>query len=41
MMSFEEFKKLVKGMKAVYTSQSFLPDAESVKIWYQLLKDIP
>lgn len=41
MMRFEEFKKLVKGMKAVYTSQSFLPDAESVKIWYQLLKDIP
>ena len=40
-MSFEEFKKLVKGMKAVYTSPSFLPDAESVKIWYQLLKDIP
>ena len=41
MMSFEEFKKLVKGMKAVYTSQSFLPDAESIKIWYQLLKDMP
>ena len=40
-MNFDEFKRLVKGMKAVYTSQSFLPDAESVKIWYQLLKDIP
>lgn len=40
-MNFDEFKRLVKGMKAVYTSQSFLPDAESVKIWYQLLKDMP
>ena len=40
-MRFEEFKKLVKGMKAVYTSQNFLPDAESIKIWYQLLKDMP
>lgn len=40
-MSFDEFKRLAKGMKAVYTSQNFLPDAESVKIWYQLLKDIP
>lgn len=40
-MNFDEFKRLVKGMKAVYTSQSFLPDAESIKIWYQLLKDMP
>ena len=39
-MSFEEFKRLVKGMKAVYTSQSFLPYANSVKIWYELLKDM-
>lgn len=41
MMNFDEFKRLVKGMKAVYTSQNFLPDAESIKIWYQLLKDMP
>lgn len=40
-MNFDEFKRLVKGMKAVYTSQNFLPDAESIKIWYQLLKDMP
>ena len=40
-MNFDEFKRLVKGMKAVYTSQSFLPDANSVKIWYELLKDMP
>ena len=40
-MTFNEFKVLVKGMKAVYTSPNFLPDADSVKIWYELLKDLP
>ena len=40
-MDFDEFKVLVKGLKAVYTSERFLPDPESVKIWYSLLKDIP
>lgn len=40
-MKFEQFKVLVKGMKAVYTSPNFLPDADSVKIWYELLKDLP
>lgn len=40
-MTFNEFKVLVKGMKAVYTSPNFLPDADSVKIWYRLLGDLP
>ena len=40
-MTFNEFKVLVKGMKAVYTSPNFLPDADSVKIWYRLLEDMP
>lgn len=40
-MSFEEFKILVKGMKAVYTSEKFLPDGDSVKIWFSMLQDIP
>lgn len=39
-MTFNEFKVLVKGMKAVYTSPNFLPDADSVKIWYRLLGDM-
>ena len=39
-MIFEEFKILVKGMKAVYTSERFLPDADSIKIWYQMLQDL-
>ena len=40
-MTFDEFKVLVRGMKAVYTSLNFLPDADSIKIWYKLLKDMP
>ena len=40
-MDFDKFKILVKGMKAVYTSPNFLPDADAVKIWYRLLQDIP
>lgn len=39
-MDFNEFKVLVKGMKAVYTSERFLPDADSVKIWFQMLGDL-
>lgn len=31
---------MVKGLKAVYTSDKFLPDEDSIKIWYVLLKDI-
>lgn len=40
-MEFDKFKILIKGLKAVYTSERFLPDADSVKIWYSMLKDIP
>lgn len=39
-MTFDEFKLLAKGMKSVYTSEKFLPDAESIKIWYQMLQDL-
>lgn len=39
-MEFNEFKILVKGLKAVYTSPNFLPDADSVRIWYKLLQDM-
>ena len=28
-------------MKAVYTYPSFLPDADALEIWFQLLKDLP
>ena len=39
-MIFDEFKILVKGMKAVYASERFLPDADSIKIWFSLLHDL-
>lgn len=40
-MTKDEFKILAKGMKAVYTYPSFLPDTDALEIWYQLLKDLP
>ena len=39
-MTKEEFKILAKGMKAVYTQQNFLPDADALNIWYTLLQDL-
>ncbi len=39
-MTFDEFKILAKGLKSVYTSPNFLPDADSVKIWFSLLSDL-
>lgn len=39
-MKIEEFNILVKGLKAVYTYERFLPDADSIKIWFNLLKDL-
>ena len=40
-MELNEWKNLAKGLKAVYTRDTFLPDAESVKMWFMLLQDIP
>ena len=39
-MTKEEFKILCKGMKAVYTQPSFLPDADAFNIWFTLLQDL-
>jgi hypothetical protein len=36
----DEFKILVKAMKAVYTYATFLPDKDAFEVWYALLKDI-
>ena len=36
----EEWAVLVKAMKAVYTSTSFLPDQYAFDTWYGLLKDL-
>jgi hypothetical protein len=40
-MTLDEFKTLVKAMKSIWTQDSFIPDEYSLKIWYELLKDIP
>ena len=39
-MEREQFKILCKGMKAVYTQESFLPDADAFNIWFALLGDL-
>ena len=40
-MTFDEWKILVKGLKSVYTKENFLPDGDSIKVWYGFLMDIP
>lgn len=39
-MEREQFKILCKGMKAVYTQESFLPDADAFNVWFGLLGDL-
>ena len=40
-MTRDEFKILVKAMKAVYSDPKFIADSYAFDIWYSLLKDIP
>ena len=40
MTDFEDFKTVVKVLKSTYTGPNFLPDADAVKAWYYMLKDI-
>lgn len=40
MIEREDFKKLVKGMKAVYAQPTFLPDQDAFNVWYSLLRDL-
>ena len=39
-MEREQFKVLCKGMKAVYTQATFLPDADAFNVWFALLGDL-
>lgn len=39
-MEREEFKVLVKAMKAVYPQPTFIPDQDAFNVWYGLLKDL-
>ena len=39
-MDREEFKVLVKGMKAVYAQPTFIPDQDAFNMWFALLGDL-
>ena len=39
-MTKDEFKTIVKGLKAVYTDPKFIPDQYAFDMWYGLLKDM-
>jgi hypothetical protein len=39
-MNKEEFAKIVKGLKSVYTEPTFIPDQYAFDVWYALLKDL-
>ena len=40
-MTFDQWRRIAKGLRSAYTSDRFLPDADSLKVWYALLKDLP
>lgn len=40
-MTKQEFGKIAKGLKAVFTKQDFLPDDYAMEVWYMALSDIP
>lgn len=39
-MTRDEFKVLVKAMKAVYSSENFIADRDAFEVWFGLLKDL-
>lgn len=40
-MTRDEFKILVKGMKAIYSQPAFIPDQDAFNMWYALMGDLP
>lgn len=36
----EQFAVLTKGMKAVYSQATFIPDQDAFNVWYSLLQDL-
>ena len=40
-MEREQFKTLVKGMKAIYSQPTFIPDQDAFNMWYALMGDLP
>lgn len=39
-MTRDDFKLLVKGMKAVYPQETFIPDSFAFDMWYEMLNDL-
>lgn len=40
-MTRDEFKVLVKGLKAVYAQPTFIPDQDAFNMWFALIGDLP
>lgn len=40
-MDREQFKTLVKGMKAIYSQPTFIPDQDAFNMWFALMGDLP
>lgn len=40
-MERDQFKVLVKAMKAVYAQPTFIPDQDAFNVWFALLGDLP
>lgn len=40
-MTRDECKILVKALRATYTNDSFIPDADSFNVWFAMLEDLP
>lgn len=40
-MTRDEFKVLVKGMKAVFSQPTFIPDQDAFNMWFALVGDLP
>ena len=39
-MDREQFKTLVKGMKAIYSQPTFIPDQDAFNMWFALMGDL-
>ena len=40
MVTKDQFKVIVKAMKAVYTKPEFIPDKDAFDVWYVMLRDL-
>ena len=40
MTEWKDFMQLMVTLRAAYSSEKFMPDKESARVWYEMLKDI-